>query len=433
MEIFLLLAIVFFFYLMVTNRLSQEVAVPLLALTAMLIAGAHAADDALKEGIADFARVAIIFTAVAVPAKQLLRSKALDKQGLFIGEFIGRWSARLNIPLFVTVPIVCLFSVYATAALFHNTTSILVCTPLIFLICRQYNISPRYIVCGALVASNLGGFSTRWGDTPNIVEAKIWGLTHSNFFLQILPVNLGFIVLLCAFVILLTKYWGNHSGDDEVSDFDSLFTQKRFNDASYKTAVDHKLSRVAYTGLIIAIGTSIMYPEYEILGAGAAIIVCILLDPKKREETLQALGLKTYLVIFSVFILARILSQSGISIYLKEFIAEGGILSILLSSYVGTMFTEAASWAAAASPLVFAHSQGHAAAWALGGGICAGSSSLLTAATAGILLSQVTQDMSEENQVSFSSYFFFGIGISLLMLIYYAVVLTVLQSLNVIS
>ena len=43
---------------------------------------------------------------------------------------------------------------------------------------------------------NLGGFSTRWGDTPNIIESSVWGLTHGDFFAQIVPVNFGLMALL---------------------------------------------------------------------------------------------------------------------------------------------------------------------------------------------------------------------------------------------
>jgi Na+/H+ antiporter NhaD/arsenite permease-like protein len=416
--ILLLSSVVFFFFLMVRNRLSQEVAVPLLAMTAMIIAGPAAADDALSHGVSEFGRVAIIFTAVAVAARQLLDSNVLKKYGRYLGEIIGEVSLKTTIPLWVLVPTFSLFTVYITAALFHNTTSILVCVPLIYLVCQEYKISPRYVLCGALVASNLGGFSTRWGDTPNLIEAKTWALAPADFFMQIMPVNIGFMILLCGIVIwLIERNW--KKDEKKTTPFEWTLIKEKFFEARAQVVVDYHLSYVGYAGLTIAIGTSILWPHYEVLGAAAAIIFCIVFDSRVREETLQALGIKTYLVIFSIFILARILSQSSLSVYLKDFIADGGMASIVLTSYFGTMLTEAASWAAAASPMVYEHSQTHLAAWALGGGICAGSSSALTAATAGILLTQVTKDCSKDEAISFSSYFWFGLGVSLLMLGYY--------------
>ena len=73
--------------------------------------------------------------------------------------------------------------VYIMAALFHNTTSILVSSVIIYVICKSYKLKGLPVLAGATgCVQNLGGFSTRWGDTPNIVEAAQWGLTHIDFF-----------------------------------------------------------------------------------------------------------------------------------------------------------------------------------------------------------------------------------------------------------
>ena len=55
------------------------------------------------------------------------------------------------------------------------------------------------VLCACLAASNLGGFSTPWGDTPNVIEAKVWGLQHAHFF-HIIGINLGMVLILVALV-----------------------------------------------------------------------------------------------------------------------------------------------------------------------------------------------------------------------------------------
>ena len=87
------------------------------------------------------------------------------------------------------------FVTYVTAGLMHNVTSILIMTPVIIRLCASYQVPSRWILSAALIASNLGGFSTRWGDTPNIIESATWGLKAGDFMCEVLPANL--IVLAC--------------------------------------------------------------------------------------------------------------------------------------------------------------------------------------------------------------------------------------------
>jgi hypothetical protein len=103
------------------------------------------------------------------------------------------------------------------------------------------------------------------------------------------------------------------------------------------------------------------------------------------------------------------------------------IFAITSISYLGTLLTEAASWASAAAPIVHAHNATHLGAWALGSGIFAGSSSLVTAASAGIILTQETKNFTEGHKINFGSYVVFGLSFSILMLIFYTIVLSIFK------
>lgn len=113
----------------------------------------------------------------------------------------------------------------------------------------------------------------------------------------------------------------------------------------------------------------------------------------------------------------------GAVVMAREFAGSG--VGNRLISYIGTLLTQAASWANAAAPMVYGIDPSHRAAWALGAGICAGSSSLVTAASAGILLMKQTEQ-SPEHAVTFGGYLKFGLFVSFLMLSYYSVVLTLI-------
>ena len=71
---------------------------------------------------------------------------------------------------------------------------------------------------------------------------------------------------------------------------------------------------------------------------------------------------------------------------------------------------------------IYAANPSHAAAWALGGGICAGSSSLVTAASAGIILAEESGRFNDpEHAITFKRYLAFGLPFSLFMLLFYSV------------
>jgi Na+/H+ antiporter NhaD/arsenite permease-like protein len=260
--IFLILLVLLAFALMTKGVLKQEVAMPLVALGALIFSGDKEAMTALHNGFGEFSRIALLFTAVAVPAHILQRSNLLDWIGMRMGEHIGKINIKTKIGTTTLVPIFGLVMVYIMAALFHNTTSILVSSVIITVICKSYNIKGIPVLAGALVASNLGGFSTRWGDTPNIVEAQQWGLTHLDFFKEIMPLNIGALVLLIITVVFWIK---KISSQKKREKFENAMAMVQFRNARRNMYLDRHLIFVGMVGLILAIIGPLFFTEYEII------------------------------------------------------------------------------------------------------------------------------------------------------------------------
>jgi len=430
MATFILIFIILLaFVLMTKGTLKQEVAMPLVALGAIILAGDHEGMKALHNGFSEFSRIAILFTAVAVPAHILQRSNLLNWIGMWIGELIGKVFIKTKTNITFLVPAFSLIMVYVMAALFHNTTSILVSSLIIFVICKSYKLKALPVLAGALVASNLGGFSTRWGDTPNIVEASQWGLTHQDFFREIMPINIGSLVLL----IVVVSWWLFNTMKTEASKkgtkFEAAFSMIQFRNSRRDMSLDMRLVCVGLLGLVIAIIGPLFFLKYELAFSALAIIISVLGDySEHRSETLLALGIETYATLASIFVLAQVLAHSSIGIgsSIQHWLSQSGmsVWTIAVASYVGTLLTEAASWASAATPIVHSQAPTHLAAWALGSGIFAGSSSLVTAASAGIILSQETKNYPEGSRITFGSYVIFGLLFSIFILGYYILVLS---------
>lgn len=424
--IFLIVMILAGFVVMTKGWMAQEVTLPILALVAVALA---ADDEALRHGFSDFSRVLLLFSSVAVPAKQLRRAGALDWVGLLLGEGIGMAINRFGRSSASVVSHTSLIITWAMAALCHNTTSILVCAQVIMTICEKYGLPARPILCGALVASNLGGFSTRWGDTPNIKEAAIWKLQNADFLREILPIN--FILLIA--VGCAVAFWIKRAAAGATPNrFQVTLEQVNFRRARRELTIDKRLLWVGMTGLAAAILGPWMFSTLEVTIAAVTIVLCVQLDrPKERIRTMTALGIETYSILAAIFVLAYVLTNSriGFGDALQQQLRNSGmsIWAIAITSYFGTLFTEAASWASAAAQLVHDAAPTHGAAWALGGGICAGSSSLVTAASAGILLSRETKDARNPSyRIDFGTYVRFGLTASLGMLIYYIIILSLI-------
>ncbi len=427
--ILLILTILLGFILMTKGILKQEVAMPLVALVAIILAGAPDGNKAIHEGFSEFSRIAVLFTAVAVPAHMLQRSKLFDWVGMWIGELIGKTFIKTSLSLTLLIPASSLTLVYIMASLFHNTTSILVSSIIIFVICKSYDLKGLPILAGALVASNLGGFSTRWGDTPNIIESAQWGLVHKDFFLEIMPINISALIILIIIVSLWLKKSTKKENIIKINKFKTVYALVKFRNARKDMSLDKRLIFFGMAGLILAIIGPLFFITYELAFSAFAIIISALGDYNEhRSQGLLALGIETYATLASIFVLAQVLTNShiGISkIFQDLLLRENNVFAITTISYFGTLLTEAASWASAASPIVHSHFPTHLGAWALGSGIFAGSSSLVTAASAGIILTQETKNFPEGYRVTFGSYVIFGILFSFLMLIYYSLILSI--------
>lgn len=414
--VLIIIALLVAFYSMARWGVQQSLAMPLAA-CALLALSPRNARGIIDAAFRDFGPVAILFTAVAVQAHIIQRSNAFKWLGAKIGERVG--GLRLHrrehaIPILVFSMLVATF---VAAALFHNITAIYVMVPITITICSQYEIPTRWLLSGELVASNLGGFSTPWGDTPNIIERTVWSLTNRHFLLEILPMNVVVLLLIGLVVIALTRRTLSATADPYSDAYAAVAQQKQREN----TRIDGRLLTIGLTMLALFVILQSIDREIELAVAATVIGLAVLCErPNDRRATLQALDLDLYMVLGSIFVLARAVDASLIGATLMRFVqATGGTpLAISLSAYIGTTFTEAASWASATAHAVYMVNNGHAAAWSLGAGICAGSSSIVTAASAGLILWSESRRF-KGHEVTFARYLAFGIPASLGMLALY--------------
>lgn len=421
------------FFAMTKFEVPLPLAMTLVSL-AFLIIQWDSAPRMLREGFSHYADITVLFTAVAIPAHMIERSQGFKWVAAWLGHQLGKIRLRhprLTTPLLVGI---LLLATYVTAGLMHNVTSILIMTPVIIRLCASYLVPSRWILSAALIASNLGGFSTRWGDTPNIIESATWGLTAGDFMREVLPANLIVVAVLIIVATVLTQRGissrSRTAGKTQVPFYTLQVAQTAadWKKAKADLAIDRRLLTIGLVMLIFFIVMHVIFTTLAIAIGAFTIVTAVLLERKNsRYHTLTSLGFDVYLAFAAIFVLAGCVSNSwiGATLYQQLIAANAAPWVIAVTGYFGTTFTEAASWATAVSHPIQQLDPSHAAAWALGGGICAGSSSLVTAASAGIILAEESQRFKDpEHAITFRRYLAFGLPFSLFMLVFYAVYFT---------
>lgn len=421
------------FFAMTRFDVPLPLAMTLVSLAFLLIQW-HGAAKILREGFAHFAPITILFTAVAIPAHMIERSQGFKWVAAWLGYQLGKIRLRyprLTTPLLVTI---LLMTTYVTAALMHNVTSILIMTPVIIRLCASYKVPSRWILSAALIASNLGGFSTRWGDTPNIVESATWGLTAGDFMREVLPANLIVMAVLIIVSTFLTQRGiskqSRDAGNKQVPFYTLQIAQTAadWKKSQSDMTIDRRLLSIGLGSLAFFIVLQLIFPTLDIAIGAVTIAIAVLLERKpERLHSLTSLGFEVYLAFAAIFVLAGCVANSwiGNTLHAQLISAQAAPWIIGVTGYFGTTFTEAASWATAVSTSVHALDPSHSAAWALGGGICAGSSSLVTAASAGIILAEESGRFNDpEHAITFRRYLAFGLPFSLFMLGFYILYFT---------
>jgi Na+/H+ antiporter NhaD/arsenite permease-like protein len=424
------------FFAMTRYEVPLPLAMSLVSLSFLVIQWKNA-PSIIETGFQHFSKITVLFTAVAIPAHMIERSQGFKWVAAWVGHQLGKVRLRhprLTTPLLVSI---LLISTYVTAGLMHNVTSILIMTPVIIRLCASYQVPSRWILSAALIASNLGGFSTRWGDTPNIIESATWGLQAGDFMREVLPANLIVMAVLVIVATFLTQRGitqrSRQAGATQVPFYTLQVAQTAadWKKAKSDLAIDGRLLSIGLILLAFFIILHVTFTALAIAIGAITIVTAVLLERRsERYHALVSLGFDVYLAFAAIFVLAECVSHSwiGHTLYQQLIAAKAAPWVIAVTGYFGTTFTEAASWATAVSHSIQQLDASHAAAWALGGGICAGSSSLVTAASAGIILAEESQRFNDpEHAITFRRYLAFGLPFSFFMLVFYSIYFTIVR------
>ncbi len=325
-----------------------------------------------------FNTLALIFGMSAIAAL-FIKSGMFDRAALSMVDWTegDGWKA------------VVLFSLltYVFSLVINNLSAMVMIVPITLILARRMRLNPIPILIAEIVASNLGGASTRIGDFPNMIIA---GIAHLHFFEFITGMMVPCLILLAvALAFFQTRR-------REVEFKPAGPAPAAFDDDDEVFKGDSDLGRI---GLIILGATLVLFmmeeqlgvtPGWIALGAGVAALVFGRFD---EDEFSAAVGASDIAFFLGLFVMVGGLAAANVMdgiLWGIDAATDGSDLARLLvlmwvAAFV-TIFLNAGPSTAFFIPVavkMYAAMDDTAVWWALSLGVLAGSSAALTGATAG--------------------------------------------------
>lgn len=393
-----------------------------LSALAVLVLAGSGARDILTHAAPNAITILVVMSTTQLAILKFLRGGAGER----VAEAMARLAANRwlrGIPASLLIPAIFVPAAMLMAMFLHNITAILVLTPLELSLCVPYKVRPGITLSAMLIASNLGGASMAFGDTPAIIQRELWGFGPGTFAVAMLPRNLLVLIPLTMLAAFFTWFPNRRQRTDWADTSARLKARDYYVLSARYGSAERLQAAIGAIALLTFIGLQFAFPHHALVTGSAVLAMLILCTPKEhRIDGYTALGLDAIVVICSLFVVASGVEHTPFVANLATFLnAHRGSGAIEIVAYGLTSAISADGAAATLGPVVHQMSSGSLlSAWQLACGICAGSSTLLTAASAGPIINTVSRNAGHE--LTFRDYSRFGFPFSLLMMAIYLAV-----------
>lgn len=288
---------------------------------------------------------------------------------------------------------------YIVSAFMDNIATILVLIPLTLELAKELRFDPKPMVIGELIASNLGGASTMFGDFPNLLISFSSGLQFHDFILYEMPCCL---IMLCAmFVYMRYKHSSFFVQEKNVSQKQQkakMFSRTMIKPISDKKELSKGLIMLGFviTGMIFLRPLGINPGIVALVGG----FLLMLVSSVPKGFLIKNAGWVDVAFFTSLFIIVGAAEACGLLAFVSQKIivdlSAGHLLTMaLLLMYLAaliTAFMNAGPTAAIFIPIVNHFGvipENNLFWWALSLGIVSGASASLYGASGGPLASSI--------------------------------------------
>lgn len=285
------------YYLIITGKFQRSLVAFTMGLLVMLFQ--------ISEGIS-IKRVStyVDFNTIGILLGMMILVGILKKTGLFqyiAAKIVKNSKGKMYLIYFTLLIAVAFFS-----SVLDNVTTILLFSPVVFLIADTAGISPVSLIFSMIFAANIGGMTTIVGDPPNILVGSASGSSFVGFMLvMIIPA-----VLMLASVLVYFHFRYPHIRKVEQSKL------QRLMDIDPKKAIEDRplfIKGIVIFALVIlgfVVHEKLDYEASLIALTGAAVLM--LLSKIDFQEISQEVEWDTIFFFVGLFTLAKALEDVGV-------------------------------------------------------------------------------------------------------------------------
>jgi len=352
---------------------------------------------------------AIDFNTLGLLIGMMIMVHLLSKTGLF--QYLGVVVAKKakGSPLKILFAMSLLTAV--ASALLDNVTTVLLLTPILFIISDRLEISPIPFLFAEIMAANIGGTATLIGDPPNIIIGSAAGFTFLDFIVYVAPAVLVIFAVNATIVHFMYKKRLAMNGLD---------AEKVFADINPKESlVDIPLLKKSLVVMSLVIVGFLLHGVFHIepatialFGAGLLLLITNL-DP---AHSLEAVEWNVIFFFVGLFILVGGLEHVGVIHWLADKLLEitkgnqsFAVMLILWGSGIFSSIVDNIPFVATMAPLLneLQASAGREFVfpiwWALSLGACLGGNGTLVGASANLVVAGLAEKQAN-TKISFIGY-----------------------------
>ncbi len=358
------------------------------------------------------------FNTIGILIGMMILVGILKKTGLF--QFIAAMIVKKSKGRMYAIYVTLLIAVAFFSSVLDNVTTILLFSPVVFLIADTAGISSVPFIFSMVFAANIGGMTTIVGDPPNILVGSASGAGFVDFMLvMIIPTLVMLFVTLIYF-----RFRYPHIKKVETSKL------KRLMDIDPKKAIEDR--SLFIKGIVIFALVILGFVVHEKLDYEAALIALtgaaflMLLSKTSFQEIAQEIEWDTIFFFIGLFTLAKALEEVGIIGTVADWIYQFHsaplllILAILWISATLGGFIGAVPVVTVFIPIVQQLQgkipQSYELWWALALGACIGGNMTISGAAANMVAVGMVEN-TQKTKISFLAFFKEGIVITLIGLI----------------
>lgn len=399
------------YYLIISGKFQRSLVAFTMGLIVMLLQ--------ISEGIS-IKKISnyVDFNTIGILLGMMILVGILKKTGMF--QYITATIVKSSKGRMYLIYITLLFAVALFSSVLDNVTTILLFSPVVFLITDTAGISPVSIIFSMIFAANIGGMTTIVGDPPNILVGSASGASFVHFLLvMIIP---SILMLLAVLVYFHFRY--PHIRKVEKSKL------QRLMDIDPKRAIEDR--PLFIKGIIVFALVILGFVLHEELDYEASLIaltgasVLMLLSKISFQEISQEVEWDTIFFFVGLFILAKALEEVGIIGSVANWINQFStnplllILAVLwisagLGGFIGavpvvTVFIPIIQRLQGAIP------QSEELWWALALGACIGGNMTISGAAANMVAVGLVEK-TQKTKISFVAFLKEGIVITVIGLV----------------